>query len=97
MSEDKGYPGFLDDMGKLLQTAMPRTDRERDELFEAEAEVRRLRAQLAVANERRELAATRYDRERSLLREMFETWKSEVMSLTNDGETPVRMIPEAEA
>lgn len=94
MSDDKGYPGFLDDIGKMLQTAMPRTDRERDELFEAEAEVRRLRSQLAVAEERRDLAQTRYDRERMVLREMFDTWKSEVMSLTNDGETPVRMIPE---
>jgi len=93
---ERGYPGFLDDMGKLLQAAMPRTDRERDELAEAEAEVRRLRSQLAVAEERRELAQTRYERERLVLREMFDTWKSEVMSLTNDGETPIRMIPEVE-
>ena len=90
----KGYPDFLDDIGKLLQAAMPRTDRERDELYAAEAEVRRLKAQLAVAEERRELAQTRYDRERMVLREMFDTWKSEVMSLPADGETPVRMIPE---
>lgn len=90
----KSYSDFLDDMGKLLQAAMPRTDRERDELYEAEAECRRLRSQLAVANERRELAFARYNRERDLLREMFETWKSEVMSLDDDGETPVRHIPE---
>lgn len=80
MSEAKSYPDFLDDIGKLLQSAMPRTDRERDELYAAEAECRRLREQLAVANERRELAFTRYNRERDLLREMFDTWKSEVMS-----------------
>lgn len=81
VSDGKTYPDFLDDMGKLLQSAMPRTDRERDELYAAEAECRRLREQLAVANERRELAFTRYNRERDLLREMFETWKSEVMTL----------------
>lgn len=81
MSETKIYSGFLDDIGKLLQAAMPRTDRERDELYEAEAECRRLKAQLAVANERRELAFTRYNRERDLLREMFDTWKGEVMLL----------------
>lgn len=93
MSESKSYSGFLDDMGKLLQSAMPRTDRERDELYEAEAEVRRLRSQLAVAEERRELAQTRYDRERLVLREMFDTWKSEVMALpTDESETPARMI-----
>lgn len=89
----KSYTDFLDDMGKLLQSAMPRTDRERDELYAAEAECRRLRSQLAVAEERRELAFTRYNRERDLLREMFGTWKAEVMSL-DDGETPVREIPE---
>lgn len=82
MSEAKTYSGFLDDIGKLLQTAMPRTDRERDELYEAEAECRRLKALLAVANERRELAFTRYNRERDLLHEMFATWKAEVMMLT---------------
>lgn len=82
MSESKSYSGFLDDMGKLLQSAMPRTDRERDELYEAEAEVRRLRSQLAVAEERAELAKARYDRERLVLREMFDTWKGEVMSLS---------------
>lgn len=85
MSDGKTYPDFLDDMGKLLQAAMPRTDRERDELYAAEAEVRRLRSQLAVAEERRELAQTRYDRERAVLREMFETWKAEVMSLPDEG------------
>jgi len=90
--EAKTYPDFLDDMGKLLLAGMPRTDRERDELYAAEAEVRRLRSQLAVAEERRELAQTRYDRERSVLMEMFGTWKSEVISL-GDGETPVREIP----
>lgn len=94
VTETKSYPDFLDDMGKLLQAAMPRTDRERDELYAAEAEVRRLRSQLAVAEERRDLAKQRYDRERALLMEMFDTWKSEVMSLTDDGETPIRMIPE---
>lgn len=82
MTEGKAYPDFLDDMGKLLKAAMPRTDRERDELYEAEAEVRRLRSQLAVAEERRELAQKRYDRERLVLKEMFDTWKGEVMSLT---------------
>jgi hypothetical protein len=94
---DTTYVEFLNDMGELLKVAMPRTDRERDELFAAEAEVRRLQSQLAVAEERRELARTRYDRERTVLREMFDTWKSEVMSLSEpeDGETPVRMIPEA--
>ena len=98
MSERKAYPEFLDDMGKLLQAAMPRTDRERDELFAAEAEVRRLRLQLAVAEERQHLARQRYDRERGILMEMFGTWKAEVMSLPtedDDSETPVRMIPEA--
>lgn len=94
-TDTKSYPDFLDDMGKLLQVAMPRTDRERDELYAAEAEVRRLRSQLAVAEERRELAQTRYDRERTLLMEMFGTWKAEAMTFpTDDGETPVRMIPE---
>ena len=96
---EKRYPEFLDDMGKLLTAAMPRTDRERDELFAAEAEVRRLRSQLAIAEERRDIARLRYDRERALLMEMFGTWKAEVMSLPandDDGSTPVRMIPEAE-
>ena len=87
------YPEFLDDMGKLLQAAMPRTDRERDELYAAEAEVRRLKSQLAVAEERQDLARTRYERERAVLMEVFGTWKAEVMSLPDsDGETPVRMI-----
>lgn len=93
--EVRTYPDFLDDMGKLLQAAMPRTDRERDELYAAEAEVRRLRSQLAVAEERRELAQTRYDRERSVLMEMFDTWKSECLKPRgDDGGTLVRMIPE---
>lgn len=92
-TDNRTYPDFLDDMGKLLQAAMPRTDRERDELYAAEAEVRRLRSQLAVAEERRELAQTRYDRERRVLREMFDTWKSEVMALpTDESDTPARMI-----
>ena len=56
---EKGYPDFLDDMGELLQASMPRTDRERDELFAAEAEVRRLRSQLAVAEERESLRRSR--------------------------------------
>ncbi len=81
MSDGAGYEAFLEDMGKLLQAAMPRTDRERDELFAAEAEVRRLRSQLAVAEERESLARERYQRERLVLREMFDTWKSEVMKL----------------
>ena len=95
----KSYPDFLDDMGKLLLASMPRTDRERDELSAAEAEVRRLSSQLAVAEERRELARERYGRERTLLAEMFGTWKAEVMALPDEaeGETPVRQIPEAEA
>ena len=38
----KAYPEFLDDMGKLLTQALPRTDRERDELEAADAEVRHL-------------------------------------------------------
>ena len=92
-------PEFLDDMGKLLQAAMPRTDRERNELYEAEAEVRRLRSQLAIAVERQDLARKRYDRERGILMEMFETWKAEVIGLPDSneatcGETPVRMIEE---
>lgn len=87
MSE-QSYSGFLDDMGKLLTVAMPRTDRERDELFAAEAEVRRLKAQLAVAEEREALARQRYDRERGVLREMFDTWKAEVMSLREPDPEP---------
>ena len=78
-STTKTYLDFLDDMGKLLQAAMPR--------------LRRLRSQLAVAEERRELAQSRYDRERTVLMEMFGTWK-EVMALPDEGETPVRMVPE---
>jgi len=97
--QPKTYPEFLDDMGKLLQAAMPRTDRERNELYEAEAEVRRLRSQLAIAVERQDLARKRYDRERGILMEMFETWKAEVIGLPDSneatcGETPVRMIEE---
>ena len=91
-----GYPDFLADMGELLKASMPRTDRERDELYAAEAEVRRLQSQLAVAKERRTLARERYARERGVLMEMFETWRGEVMKLptVDDGETPVREIPE---
>lgn len=85
MTDAKSYPAFLDDMGKLLLAGMPRTDRERDELFAAEAEVRRIKAQLAVAEERETLARQRYTRERGVLMEMFGTWKSEVMSLKDDG------------
>ena len=96
MSERKGYPDFLSDMGELLKASMPRTDRERDELADAEAEVRRLQSQLAVAKKRRTLARERYTRERAVLMEMFTTWKAEVMSLPVDdeGETPIREIPE---
>ncbi len=75
------YEDFLEDMGELLKAAMPRTDRERDELYGAEAEVRRLRSQLAVAEERQELARKRYDRERAVLMEMFGTWKDEVLKM----------------
>lgn len=95
-TEAKTYPDFLDDMGKLLLAGMPRTDRERDELFAAEAEVRRLRSQLAVAEEREQLSRQRYDRERAVLMEMFGAWKGEVMSLRDDGETPVRMVPDTD-
>ena len=96
MSGTKGYPGFLADMGELLKASMPRTDRERDDLADAEAEVRRLQSQLAVAKKRRTLARQRYGRERAVLMEMFETWKGEVMRLptVDDGETPVREMPE---
>ena len=89
MSERKSYPDFLEDMGKLLQSAMPRTDRERDELFAAEAEVRRLRSQLAVAEERESLARERYNRERALLFEMFGTWKAEVLALDDSDGDPL--------
>ena len=98
MSEPKGHPDFLADMGKLLKASMPRTDVERVELMDAEAEVRRLQSQLAVAKKRRTLARERYASERAVLMEMFTTWKAEVMRLPtvdDDGETPVREIPEA--
>jgi hypothetical protein len=75
----KTYPEFLEHLGNLLQQAMPRTDRERDELYAAEAEVRRLKTELAVAKERVDLARERYQRERAVLMEMFRTWKDEVM------------------
>ena len=96
MTTEKRYPDFLADMGELLKASMPRTDRERDDLADAEAEVRRLQSQLAVAKKRRTLARDRYARERGVLMEMFQTWKAEVLSLPteDDGETPVRMIPE---
>ena len=98
MSETKSYPGFLTDMGELLKSAMPRTDRERDDLADAEADFRRIKSNLGVARKRRDLARTRYERERSVLMGLYETWKAEVMSLPtvdDDGETPVREIPEA--
>lgn len=80
MSE-KGYPGFLADMGELLKASMPRTDREREELFDAEADFRRAKSNLANARKRRDLALERYSTERAVLMEMFETWKGEVMKL----------------
>lgn len=92
-----GYETFLDDMGKLLQASMPRVDRERNELFAAEAEVQRLESQLAVAVERQALARQRYERERAILTEMFQTWKSEVMKLPTDDQrldAAVRVVPE---
>ena len=97
MSETKSYPGFLTDMGELLKSAMPRTDRERDDLADAEADFRRIKDHLGVARKRRDLARIRYERERSMLMEMYETWRGEVVSLptVDDGETPVREIPEA--
>ena len=97
MTDTRGYPGFLTDMGELLKAAMPRTDRERDDLADAEADFRRIKSNLGVARKRRDLARTRYERERSMLMEMYETWRGEVVSLptVDDGETPVREIPEA--
>lgn len=79
--EAKGYPEFLEDMGELLKAAMPRTDRERDELYAAEEEVRRLQSQLAVAKERQALARKRYDRERAVLME-----KAEVLGLPDNND-----------
>jgi outer membrane protein TolC len=98
MTTKEDYPGFLADMGELLKASMPRTDVERVELMDAETDVRRLQTQLANAKKRRALARERYARERGVLMEMFETWKGEVMRLPtvdDDGETPVRAIPEA--
>jgi len=98
MTVEKRYPDFLADMGELLKASMLRTDRERDDLADAEAEVRRLQSQLAAAKKRRSLARVRYARERGVLMDMFQTWKAEVLSLhtiEDDGETPVREIKEA--
>lgn len=78
----KPYTEFLADMGELLKASMPRTDRERDDLADAEADFRRIKSNLAVARQRRDLARTRYERERSVLMEMFETWKGEVQRLS---------------
>ena len=84
----RSYARCLDDMGKLLLAGMPRTDRERDELVAAEAEVRRLKTQLAVAEERESLARERYGRERAVLHEMFDTWKAEVTKVSAAGDQP---------
>jgi hypothetical protein len=77
----QSYPEFVHDIGELLKMSLPLTDRERDELFAAEAEVRRLKTQLAVAEERQSLARRRYDRERAVFREIFDTWRSEAMKM----------------
>lgn len=77
----RSYDDFLNHLGGLMKEAMPATDKARDRMEEAEAERHRLVTQLAELDERIEILRSRYQRDRAVFMEMFDTWKSEYMKI----------------